>query len=620
MRERRRRNEKNKNYSFLSNLKFMAGAYWQQKKLLLLLPPLQIPVKSVIALLGIYLPKLVVDSLEGGGDYRAFLGQVAGISAVLLAVNLLQQYLEVYQRMQVMRVSSSHFLLQMNGRAMDMDYAQFSAPQGKILFDKAVQSIRGGFGSTLNGFLPAVMELLANLLGFVSFCVIIARLNIWIIPLLLLSYTIDGLLMMRVEKWIQKTKNARSAIFRKLRYIAYATRSAETAKDIRIYSMSAWLRDLGAIFSRENAVWEYKVMRRRLAVAAFEGILVFLRDGAAYVYLIWRVLNGVGEDAIRTGDFLLYFAAIAGFGDWLSSVVSNAETTVETGYALSDYRTFLDHPDEMNRAQGVAVPRRGETAGIRLEHVSFRYPQSEKVVLEDVSIDIRPGEKVAVVGVNGAGKTTLVKLICGLLPPSAGTVYLNDIPVSGYARDDYYSAFTAVFQDVSLLPASIAKNIAFCADSEIDTERVWHCIALAGLREKIESLPKGADTTLVANVLPDAVTLSGGEMQRLLLARAVYSDAAVMILDEPTAALDPIAENEVYLKYNEITQGKTTIYISHRLSSTRFCDRILLLDGAVVAEQGSHDELMAQNGKYAELFRVQSHYYQETLEKEAAAL
>ncbi len=615
-----RRNEKNDSYSLWSNVRYITRSYWGLRKRLLLLPLLNIPSNAVVGVLGILLPKLILDALQQGGSYAPMLAAILGLSLVLTAAQVIKIVLESQGHLQSMYANSFYFRRRVDEKAMDMDYENFSSPRGKILFDKAYQAIRGGFGRTLSGFVPAFANLLSNALGFVSFCVIIARLNPWIILLLALSYCVDGVLMLRVERWIQKTKNERSGIFRKLRYVAYSTRSSDIAKDIRIYSMSHWLRELGELFSKENAKWEYQVARRRLTVLCFEALLIFLRDGAAYLYLIYRTLYGQGEAAISVGDFTLYFGAIAGFGEWLSSVVSNAETITETHYALSDFRSFADYPDRQARTGKAAPSGTEQPPAIRLERVSYRYSEDGKDVLRDISFEIGSGEKIAVVGVNGAGKTTLVKLICGLLTPTQGTIYLNGIPAEEYGREERYRLFTAVFQDISLLPASIAKNVSFRSAAGMDEARLRHCLALAGLTEKIESLPKGVETTLVANVLQDAVTLSGGEMQRLLLARAVYCGAPVMILDEPTAALDPIAENEIYLKYNEITQGKSAIYISHRLSSTRFCDRILLLDGAGIAEQGTHAELMDLGGKYAELFTVQSHYYQENLEREAAGI
>ena len=232
--------------------------------------------------------------------------------------------------------------------------------------------------------------------------------------------------------------------------------------------------------------------------------------------------------------------------------------------------------------------------------------------MEHISFKIEAGEKIALVGVNGAGKTTLTMLMCGLLVPDEGEVLLDGHSVLEYNRDEMYTLFGVVPQTYHLLPVSLARNIAAAdRNEEIDWDRLNRCIEIAGLTEKITSLPDGAETPLDRTVNDNGIELSGGETQKLLLARLLYRDPLCIILDEPTAALDPIAGDRMYHQYNEIAAHATSVFISHRLASTRFCDRIYLLDGARFAEVGTHDELMAAHGKYRELFEVQSKYYRE---------
>ena len=257
----------------------------------------------------------------------------------------------------------------------------------------------------------------------------------------------------------------------------------------------------------------------------------------------------------------------------------------------------------------------GASYTIELRDVSFRYSGSEaepaKEVFSHLNLRIRPGEKLAVVGLNGAGKTTLVKLICGFYDPDEGEVLLNGVNIKVYDRRDYYRLISGVFQDFSVIASTIAVNIA--QDTQkIDMERVADCVEKAGLKKKIESLPRKYDTLLDRFVYTEAVELSGGELQRLMIARLLYKDSPIVVLDEPTAALDPIAESDIYQKYNALTRGKSAVFISHRLASTRFCDRILLIEDGRIAEEGTHEELLANGKRYAELFELQSRYYQKT--------
>ncbi len=272
---------------------------------------------------------------------------------------------------------------------------------------------------------------------------------------------------------------------------------------------------------------------------------------------------------------------------------------------------YLNWPEPFRFTGGTPVPAKADSGyEIRLSHVSYRYPESDKEIIHDMNLTLHPGEKVAVVGLNGAGKTTLVRLICGFLDPTEGTVTLNGMDIRSFNRPEYYDLFSAVFQDFSLMEASLAVNVAQAVHG-IDEEKVQKCLSLAGLTEKVRALPKGIETPIGRMVYEDGVELSGGETQRLMLARALYKDGAILLLDEPTAALDPIAENDIYLKYNEMSQGKTSLFISHRLASTRFCDRILYMEDGIIKEEGTHEQLLAKGGGYAKLFDVQSRYYQE---------
>ena len=385
------------------------------------------------------------------------------------------------------------------------------------------------------------------------------------------------------------------------------TEGRKMAKDIRIFGMQPWLQQ---VFDGTRAVYcafHRRVQNRFLWGSIANLALAFLQNGFAYAYLIRLVLDG----RLSVSMFLLYFSAVGNFSAWVSGILNGFLTLHKQGLEISNIRECLEYPEPFRFEEGepIAVDGAGEYE-IRLEDVSFRYPGAAQDTLSHIDLTLRPGEKLAVVGRNGAGKTTLIKLLCGFLDPTEGRVLLNGRDIRRYNRRDYYRLFSAVFQDFNILAATIAANVAQ-TEEHIDRDRVRECIAKAGLTRKIESLPQQYDAKLLREVYEDAATLSGGETQRLMLARALYKDAPLIVLDEPTAALDPIAEADMYSKYDEMTRGRSSVYISHRLASTRFCDRILLVEGGRIAEEGSHSQLLSLGGRYAQLYEVQSKYYKE---------
>ena len=330
-----------------------------------------------------------------------------------------------------------------------------------------------------------------------------------------------------------------------------------------------------------------------------------MRDGAVYGLLIYQLF----AQQIEVSVFIFYFNIITQYSIWVFMLMNSLVELKTSSFTVEDVRQFLEMPDKFNHGEGAPIPT--GTCQIRFDHVSFCYPNAEQDTIRDLSFTIQKGEKVAIVGNNGAGKTTLVKLLCGLYAPTKGSIAVDGSDIRNYNIDEYYALYSVVFQDIYLMPTTIAKNIALVEEGQIDQEKLHQALELSGLGKKVEELPEKENTLLLKGVQEKGVDLSGGEKQKLALARAIYKNGEIVVLDEPTAALDPIAESEIYQKYNQLISGRTSIYISHRLSSTRFCDYILFLEDGKIVEKGSHDQLMSLGGKYAAMFQVQSQYYKE---------
>jgi len=245
----------------------------------------------------------------------------------------------------------------------------------------------------------------------------------------------------------------------------------------------------------------------------------------------------------------------------------------------------------------------------KFENVSFRYPEQKDFALKNLNLTINAGKRLAVVGLNGAGKTTMIKLLLRLYDPTEGRILLNGVDIRKYNRVEYFRLFSPVFQNVEIFAFPMAENVSMKTPNETDADKAYEKLVLAGLKEKVDSLKKGVQTELLKVLHDDGIDLSGGEKQKLALARALYKDAPVVVLDEPTAALDALAEYKLYMDFDKLIGNKTAVYISHRLSSTRFCDNIALFKNGEMVEYGTHDELLSKNGDYAEMFRVQAQYY-----------
>lgn len=458
-----------------------------------------------------------------------------------------------------------------------------------------------------------MFQILENGICFVIYLLLLMQVKPFLIGITLVT---TGLGYWITYHFVQKDYQLQEEVSKALRggfWVYNAARNPKLAKDIRIFGMREWLEGMYGKYQRLAEDVDKRRAKNNILSDSISLVLDFLRNGIAYAYLLMITLRG----NLTAGEFLLYFTAVTGFTAWITGILGGFTTLHRQSLEISVIRELCEYPEPfcMEGGRSLTIDSRAEYE-LELKDVTYRYPTGDKPVLEHLNLRIKPGEKLAVVGVNGAGKTTLIKLLCGFLDPDQGTVLLNGVDIREYNRRDYYKLFSAVFQDFSILGGSIAENIA--QSTKPDREKIWECLERAGMKERIERLPDGPDAKLEKKVYPEAVELSGGETQRLMMARMLYKDAPVIILDEPTAALDALAEQDIYERYHELTRGRTSVYISHRLASTRFCDRVILLGDGGILEEGTHEQLMAMEGSYAQLFDIQSKYYRDA-EKEGEA-
>jgi ATP-binding cassette subfamily C protein len=302
----------------------------------------------------------------------------------------------------------------------------------------------------------------------------------------------------------------------------------------------------------------------------------------------------------------MYFAAIAGFAEWINRLIGDVAHIRAQNLDVCDFRKFIEQSEE-ETSDSLPLPM--GPYEIEFRGVSFRYPGSDIDIYKKLNLKIPMGQRLAIVGHNGAGKTTFVKLLCRLYDVTEGEILLNGINIKCFNKEEYLRLFSAVFQEIKILAFSAGENIALEEKENIDTDRLNQALEQAGVAEKIASLANGADTSLLKFLDDEGVELSGGENQKISIARALYKDGPILVLDEPTAALDALAEYQTYLNFNQMVGQKTAIYISHRLASTIFCDTIAMFEQGEIIEYGSHAELLAKQGKYWDMFETQAKYY-----------
>lgn len=581
--------------------------------------------------LQVYLPKMIIMELEEGqGIAYMGLSVLAFVLVLCLAILLREQMYSrlKYGNRQIARKQQRDYA----NKLLYVDYG--------YLEDRGFLSIRnmvkesvfgGGIGGQgrahLMDFMPEAMMLIAAVGNVILYLYYLSKVSFLLILLLFAVIFLGTAINMKVFRKNEKKHAMRSAdTWQKLDYVTRKTEDFSMAKDVRLYDMAPWLTGLIGEYLAERLSFKKKEMTSR----GLGDAVYMLSIGLFMASLLGMLLLRFWDGGIGVSDVVFY----ANMGPALYHLLDREVSSrcfylfqIVTEYQR--FQTFMEYGENTGK---VDVPVQKEAPSIVLEHVSFSYPGAEKEVLSDISLQVQAGEKVAIVGVNGAGKTTLMKLICGLIHPTSGRILLNGADMETMEAEERYAWFSCTFQDVQFLPVSIRENISqeirddsfmqgtaesgkhnlreLIMESADRDERIWHCLEQAGIRKEIEELPDGLDSLLEKNINEDATDFSGGQRQKLILARALFRDAGGLILDEPTAALDALAENEIYGRYAEFAKGKTSFFVSHRLSSTRFCDRILLLDGGRIAEEGTHDELLAAGGIYGKMFAMQSKYYQ----------
>lgn len=585
---------------FWKNIRFVCRHYFRSSKSLFGYLLLGMTASLLAPVLSVYLPRVVVQAVTEGWRFPVLVLWVAALAG---GIGLLNSLIVVSNAgyAEKAAVGRMKLGLQLDEMMMRCRYSLTEDPVWKRKTGAAADAVYSdGRTSGVAGIIHTMQDFVVNGLGVLLFFGVLGVLHPAVLVILVFTAVLPGIIANRAAAYEFGQRENWYPADRQIEYIYNQVTTGKAGKEIRVNQAAGFfLKRMDEAIAR-RMVWVRRAARRHLGVEGVSGLMLVLQNGVALGWIACEIIQG----RISLADFAFYTGAVAQFVQFVNRFMQSFHIMKQCSYDVQVIREALAYMPE-DKTDWEEMPENCRGVEIRFEHVSFSYPGSGEAVLEDVSFQIHPGEKIALVGANGAGKTTLVKLLCGFYEPTSGRILIDGIPVSGMEEGKLYRLISAVFQDMLVLPFSVLDNVAVRGKADVD--RVRLCLEKAGLSSRFPNL----NQPLVKGVGDGAENLSGGEEQKLLLARALYKEAPVLILDEPTAALDPLAESGLYGKYHDLTRDKTSIFISHRLASTGFCDRILLLEGGRIKEEGSHRELLERNGEYARMFREQSKYYRE---------
>ena len=583
---------------------------WQLERIVLILTFFCSLISAVTPFIGILLSAYILDALTAGIDMQnLIINAVLAVSGIFL-LTVLNAYMSVIKEVHT-DICCRKYNMKIGEQTLRMDYELLNSP----LVNDILARIRndnnwGGFYHVLE-LLP---QLSGSLIGFITSVIILFPLCIsgtlfhnFLFLLLLSTFALiiigNGLFAAKTGKnrntFLEKTlEKKRFSDYFLYRGIDYAS-----GKDIRLYHAKSLIKKYcDSDFPGKDYLVSATGYNAQIGFSG--GFSSGLLMTASYLFVVLQAVSG----AFGIGSVVKYASTIYQFATQLNNTISAfTECAIASGRQRSTLE-YINVPDVLYKGSLPVEKREDNEYEIAFHNVSFRYPGTEKDVLKNVSLKFKIGKRLAVVGMNGSGKTTMIKLLCRLYDPTEGEITLNGINIKKYRYEEYMQIFSVVFQDFKLFSFSLGQNVA--ANVNVDKEKAKECLCKAGLSQRLSAMPNGLDTILFKDFEPDGMEISGGEAQKIALARALYKNAPFIILDEPTAALDPISEYEIYSKFNEIVRDKTAIYISHRLSSCRFCDEILVFDQGRIVQHGNHKTLVADmSGKYYELWHAQAQYY-----------
>ncbi|MDR2044114.1 MAG: ABC transporter ATP-binding protein/permease [Clostridium sp.] len=563
-------------------------------------------VSSILPLAGIVLPKYIIDELLGYRRPQQMIVLIAILTGCNLVAGLLMSYFRG-KSFTSKNVVFCKFQTMIAEKLALCDFEQLENPEFLDIKERAGKFLYAngqGFGVVLD----SAVNILGKFITFIGIIAIILTLNVWIVLVFIALVFLNALVDFYVKKNYVKWDMEKAPIERKTGYFIRLVEDFSFGKEIRLFNLRSWI--VQKISNHLNIANEFygKQTTEYNKSYYFNSLTGFIREAFSYGYLSFRVIYGF----IGVGDFTMYISAIAQFSSAMNDVMQSILNIKQFGSYYDALEKYMNIPTTMRSGKTKLDKSNSGEYVIKFDNVSFKYAGSSHFALRNINITIYGKEKITIVGENGAGKSTFVKLLCRLYKPTEGTIFLNGIDIQEIEYDSYMSMIAPVFQDYKLFSFSVKENIAFSASNHVADERIINLLESSGFGGKLANLENGIHTHIYKNFELDGFEPSGGEGQKLSIARALYKDAPIVVLDEPTAALDPRAEFEIYQKFHSLTLGRSAIYVSHRLAISKLCDNVAVFSNGEMIEYGSHHELLSRKGLYYELYSMQAQFYTES--------
>lgn len=567
---------------------------------------------AMSGIVNLFLPKILIDGFTRGWDFSVFLTSIlifAGVKFVILqAANLLKRQSELHEEVLYRKVP-----MVFAQKVMRLPYPMLEDPKVLDLKERALFPITN-YGS-LGNLMGSSLNLLTGLLTLGGMAVLLYQFSPWFLLALLILCLVATLLSGRHARFMRVQMQEIIPTNRRYGYWANAVTEEKNQKDFRLFGLDEVMNRKINSYTKEITDWLHALYVLDGNNQTFQSLIIALMRLMAYGYSALRVLGSAWGAQIGLGDYTVVVMATENFFSTFQRAVMGVFETISTLHHLMPFSQFM-MLKEADRQPGTRRPEPLES--LAFENVSFRYPNGDRQILDNLSFEIKAGQKISIVGLNNAGKSTMVKLICRLFEPQSGRILWNGVDIRDYDYQAYLKELSCVFQDFFLFPFSIRSNID--PEGKGSEKSILAVLEETDMLAAISRLPGGINTHLNKSIWEDATDFSGGEKQKLAIARSLYRPAKLVILDEPTAALDPLAESEVYEHFHQLTRGRTAIFISHRMSSSTFCDKILLLQDGKLAAFDSHQRLMQGHNLYRELFEAQAQHFRTVRLEERAQI